>query len=274
MEMIYSDTNVLRYFGAAFAVAEMPADLRDNLLLAPLSVMELLSQLGTSGAEEAYAAIQAFPRIYNPVASGMLPWSDDTFRISIFGLPLGPDVMVQSLNNAIIRVLNTPKATDLLEAGKEMRAMLDIAKQGTTMQFADVLDGWRAHGSLSEDEHRTIFARSIATRAGVDPDKVDVNAVLAALNGLYTFENTKLQVAAGEPAYKVEKHSNDVYDAELLIYLASPNLHLLTSDTGFRRVQGSPQYSRIHIVPPDCLLDPVRAVSTIRRILNPVEAGA
>lgn len=268
MAKIYSDTNVLRYFGTAFARSELPNDLREHLLLAPLSVMELLSQLGTSGAEEAFAAVQAFPKTYNPKASGMLPWSDDTFRISVFGLPPGPDVITPALNNAVVRVLNTPTAADLLDAGKEMRAMLDVAKEGTTKQFSDVLDGWRTEGSLPKDEHRAIFARSIATRAGIDRDKVDVDTVLKALGGLYTFESTKLKIGANEPGYKVEKHSNDVYDAELLIYLADPTLHLLTSDGGFRRVQGSPQYRRVHIVPPGCLLDPDRAADTIRGILN------
>ena len=89
MAKIYTDTNVLRYFGEAFANTTLADDLRDELLLAPLAVMELVSQLGTAGAADAFAAVQAFPRVHNPAASGMLPWSDDLFRISIFGLPPG-----------------------------------------------------------------------------------------------------------------------------------------------------------------------------------------
>ena len=84
-----------------------------------------------------------FPKTYNPKASGMLPWSDDTFRISVFGLPHGEDVINPALNNAVIRVLNSPTAADLLEV-TEMRAMLDAAKDGTTRQFGDVPNGWRA----------------------------------------------------------------------------------------------------------------------------------
>jgi len=69
MPKIYTDTNVLRYFGTAFAKTSLAKDLQDQLLLSPLSVMELLSQLGTEGAAEAFAAVQAFPRIHNPEAS-------------------------------------------------------------------------------------------------------------------------------------------------------------------------------------------------------------
>jgi hypothetical protein len=84
MVKIYTDTNVLRYFGIAFAETSLAEDLKVQLLLSPLTLMELISQLGTDGADEAFAAVQALPRVHNPEATGMLPWSDDLFRMSLF----------------------------------------------------------------------------------------------------------------------------------------------------------------------------------------------
>jgi hypothetical protein len=270
MPKIYTDTNVLRYFGEAFANTTLPDDLRDELLLAPLAVMELFSQLGTAGAADVYAAVHAFPRVHNPAASGMLPWSDDLFKISIFGLPPGENVMMPALNNAINNVLDAKCPEDLFDDGAEMRALLVATKEEAAKQFSDVLDEWRTAGVLEESEHRRIFARSIARRAGFDEDKVDVDAVLSALNALYVFEKTRMKIGASEPEYNVLKHKNDVFDAELLIYLADPSLHLLTSDAGFSRAKNSSQGDRVHVVPADCLRDAKSAEETIRKIVKPV----
>lgn len=264
---IYTDTNVLRYFGEAFETASLPETLRDQMLLSPLSVLELLSQLGTESAAHAFAALQAFPRIHNPKASGMLPWSDDLFRMAIFGIPPGKDVVTPALNNAVIKALNVDKPEELQQEARELRDLMDASKEQAAHQFNDVLNGWKSEGLLPEDEHRAIFARSIARRAGRDETTVDVDFVVSHLNALYVFESTKMQVAARSRQYNVHKHSNDVYDAELLIYLADPTLHLLTSDRGFRRVQGSSQADRVHIVPNKQLRDPLAAEQIIRDIL-------
>jgi hypothetical protein len=270
MAKIYTDTNVLRYFGTAFGETGLTADLRDQLLLSPLSVMELLSQLGTDGAEEAFAAVQAFLRVYNPEASGMLPWSDDTFRMCLFALPPGEDVITPSLNNAVVRALNASEPGDLKADAEELRTLMDASKDQTAKQFSDVLNRWRSEGPLPEEEHRAIFARSIARRAGVDETTVDVDFIVKHLNALYVFESTKMQVAAKSHEYNVDKHSNDVYDAELLIYLADPSLHLLTADKGFRRIEKSSQQDRVHIAAADCLKDPACAERTIRGIVGPL----
>ena len=247
MVKIYTDTNVLRYFGTAFANASLPEDLQVQLLLSPLTMMELLSQLGTDGAEEAFAAVQALPRVHNSAATGMLPWSDDLFRISVFNLAPGTDTVTPALNNAVRNTLNAAKAEDLKEDGKEMRALLDKGKDEAAKNFAAVLNDYRLEGELPQEEHRAIFARSIACRAGVDEATVNVDFVVNSLNALYVFENQKMKVGAKSRDYNVDKHSNDVYDAELLIYLADPTLHLLTSDKGFRRVEKSSQAGRVHI---------------------------
>ena len=274
MVKIYTDTNVLRYFGTAFAKASLAEDLQVQLLLSPLTVMELISQLGTEGAEEAFAAVRALPRVHNAGATGMLPWSDDLFRMSLFNLPPGEDTITPALNNAVINILNAAKAEDLKDDGKEMRALLDEGKDEAAKNFSAVLNSWRSEGQLAEADHRAIFARSIARRAGFDEAKVDVDFVVKSLNALYVFENHRMQVGAQNHDYNVDKHSNDVYDAELLIYLADPTLHLLTSDKGFCRVEKSSQANRVHIADAACLKNPECAANTVRSIVEAAGAAA
>ena len=274
MVKIYTDTNVLRYFGTAFANASLADDLQLHLFLSPLTIMELASQLGTKDAEEAFAAVQALPRVHNAKACGMLPWSDHFFRMCIFNLPPVEDVSTVTLNNAIVKILNAAKAEDLREEGKEMRVLLDAAKAEAARNFEAVLNDWRSVGPLPEAEHRAIFARSIARRAKVDEAKVDIDFVIESLHALYVFENHRMRIGARNHNYNVDKHSNDAYDAELLIYLADPRMHLLTCDTGFRRVEKSSQANRVHIAEVACLNNPKYATATIRHIVETASAVA
>src|ERR1035438_1084676 len=271
MVKIYTDSNVLRYFGTAFAHTSLPDDLQVQLLLAPLSTMELMSQLGTDGAEEAFAAFQALPKFHNPRATGVLPWSDNLFRY-LLKLPPLEDTITTSLNNAVINILNSTGAGALRADGEKWRAIWDREKRGAANNFSAVLDSWRAEGPLSEAEHRAIFARSIARRAGADESAVDVDSIVMSLNAHYVFEHDRMEAAAENPDYNVSKHENDVIDAELLIYLADPELHLLTSDKGFRRVARSSQASQVHIIEQASLIDAKCASEVIRSIVESVPA--
>lgn len=274
MVKIYTDTNVLRYFGEAFATRSVPQEIAVQLLLAPLAILELLSQLGTADAESAFAAIQALPRVHNPAACGMLPWSDDFFRMCLFKLPPSQDSVTQSINNAVNNVLNATNAADLATDGAEMRALLDKGKNEAVGNFTDLSASAKAEGILDPAEDRRIFAQSITRRAGVEPASVDVDFVLTHLDAHYRFEQQRINAAVDNPEYNVRKRANDVYDAELLIYLADPSLHLLTCDAGFKRASGSSQANRIHIVPADALRAPDTAITTLEKIVESAERGA
>lgn len=274
MVRIYTDTNVLRYFGEAFAASAVPQEIAIQLFLAPLVTLELLSQLGTEGAEGAFAAVHALPRVHNPTACGVLPWSDDFFRMCLFKLQPGQDIVTQSINNAVNRVLNAANAGELKAEGEEMRALLDQGKNEAANNFTVLRASIGAEGKIEPAEDRRIFAQSIARRAGVEPESVDVDFVLTHLDAHYRFEQQRINAAVDNPEYNVTRRANDVYDSELLIYLADPSLHLLTCDTGFKRSNGSPQADRIHIVPVDALRDPEIAIATLREIAETAKAAA
>ena len=274
MVRIYTDTNVLRYFGEAFTTRTVPQEIAVQLFLAPLAILELLSQLGTEGAENAFAAVQALPRVHNPAACGVLPWSDDFFRTCLFKLQPGQDIITQSINNAVNRVLNAANAAELKAEGEEMRALLNKGKNEAADNFTALRASVSAEGRLDPAEERRIFAQSIARRAGVEPESVDVDFVLTHLDAHYRFEQQRINAAIDNPEYNVTKRANDVYDSELLIYLADPSLHLLTCDTGFKRASGSSQANRIHIVPTDALRDPETAITTLQGIVESAKAAA
>ena len=150
----------------------------------------------------------------------------------LFKLPPGNDVMTQSLNNSIVRVLNATTAAELKAEGDEMRAMLEAGKQQALQDFAALRDSMRAEGRLDAAQDRTIFAQSIAREANVAQESVDVDSIVSSLAAHYRFEQQRIDSAATHPHYNFSKRINDAYDSELLIYLADPSLRLLTCDTG------------------------------------------
>jgi hypothetical protein len=267
MVKIYTDTNVLHYFGEAFRTQAVPPEMAIQLLLAPIALLELLSQLGTRDAESAFAAVHALPRVHNPQRCGVLPWSDDFFRMCLFKLPPEKDVMIQSLNNAIVRVLNARSAGELKSDGDEMRAMMDAGKQQALTDFTALRDSMRAEGRLDTVQDQTIFAQSIARKAGIAPESVDVDATVSNLAAHYAFEQQRIANAATNPEYNLTKRINDAYDSELLVYLADPSLHLLTCDTGFNRAKEAIQGGRIHLAKPDELRTSEGALKVLKSII-------
>ncbi|WP_158786837.1 hypothetical protein [Granulicella sp. L46] len=173
---IYTDTNVLHYFGQAFHTESVPAEIAVQLLLAPIAILELLSQLGTKDAESAFAGVQALPRVHNPEACGVLPWSDDFFRMCLFKTPPSKEDVIRSINNAIVRVLNAGSVSELRAEGEEMRRLLDASKQMALNDFAALRDSMQAEGRLDPAEDRRIFAQSIARKADADRETVDVDS--------------------------------------------------------------------------------------------------
>ncbi|HVN92883.1 MAG TPA: hypothetical protein VMT38_04275 [Terracidiphilus sp.] len=155
-----------------------------------------------------------------------------------------------------------------------MRALLDKCKNEAADNFTALRASVNAEGRIDPAEDRRIFAQSIARRAGVEPESVDVDLVLTHLDAHYRFEQQRINAAIENPEYNVTKRANDVYDSELLIYLADPSLHLLTCDTGFNRSKESSQANRIHIVPADDLRDPDSATRTLQGIVESAKAAA
>jgi hypothetical protein len=267
---IYTDTNTLRYFGIAFRDIELDEDLRDHLIMSPMSILELLAQLAAGDAVEAFAAIQAIRRVHNPKYVAILPWSDDGLR-TLFGLEPNPGPFMESIGNAVNNCLVAATAEELHEDSLPLQAILLKTKAETAANFAALLKWRREEGKLAEADNRAMFASSIAWRAGAPVEGINVDEIICQLEALYIFETEKLEIAARSENYNVEKHANDIYDAEQLVHLLDPVLHFLTSDGGFKRAAASSQSSRIHIAPAPSLMNPKLATAVIRQILT--EAG-
>ena len=74
---VYFDTVSFREIGKALENAALPDDLRENVVVSPLSAFEVLSQLTIVKADEVLRQIQAIHNWINPKKAALLPWPDD-----------------------------------------------------------------------------------------------------------------------------------------------------------------------------------------------------
>jgi hypothetical protein len=269
---IYFDTNVLRYFAQAFRDRSIDADLKQHIVVSPISLLEILSEIGTEQAEEAFRTVKAFPNIFdtdNPIP--LLPWESEVFRVLVFNLPPQQDQLAELLSHATARALYANTAAELRDDARQLRDLMDRSKLSATDDFAALLASLRQHGTGADAEHRQIFANGIAHRAGLPQEGVDANHVIERLNAPWAYEYGHVINAARERGYDPYRHQNDFFDTEQLVYLAHPDMHLLTNDQGFRRARQSEQFRRIRWEPVHIFQNPAEATRVMRAMVAPPE---
>jgi len=98
--------------------------------------------------------------------------------------------------------------------------------------------------------------------------------IVAALSAYHEYDLNKLKVALANPNYNAEKHKNDLFDSEQLIYLGDPKLHFLVLDGGYvAKVVKSPFSGRIHHVERSRLAAPASAETVLREIIASGSGG-
>lgn len=266
-ERLYLDTVAFHQFGKAFAKAELPPELRDRMLISPITMFEVLSQLTTTGADDVLRQLQATLNWTNPKHTGLLPWPDDAL-FSIWFKKIAPD---HEFKTRMEKALNTCLAAnspgELREEAGRLKDAMDETKDRTAQDFGLLLEAARKEGLDGEGFSKAWF-QGIANRIKADSASRDMAEIVTQLNAYHEFEKEKLRVALASKGYNPERHKNDLLDAEQLIYLSDPSLCFLTCDNGFRRIKDSPQAKRIFIVtPPEDLAKPT-VVETVRKILG------
>src|SRR6266571_392384 len=272
-ERIYLDTVAFRQFGKAFETDALPSDLRDRILISPLTVFEVLSQLTTAEAAEVLRQVHAVLNWTNPKHTGLLPWPDDAL-FCVWNKKLPPvDDFTARMQKAFNVCLAAQSVEELQEDAGKLKDVMDSMRAKTAGDFGRLLDAARKEG-LEGGNFSKAWFQGIANRVKADSKSKDMKEIVAALNAYHEFEESKLRVALLSKDYKPEKHQNDLLDAEQLIYLSDPFLCFLTCDSGFRKlVKKSPQTKRIIVAPPHELIDAATVEVLVRGITTRPENG-
>jgi hypothetical protein len=116
---IYLDTNAFRYFGHAFANTTLTDDLRDKVLISPLSAFEVFAQLADErDGDKVLNYVHAIRNWTNPKRSGLLPWPNEWLYQVWFQKPHEDDGFTRKMQDAF----NMCLATDSISSFKQMAA--------------------------------------------------------------------------------------------------------------------------------------------------------
>jgi hypothetical protein len=265
-ERIYFDTAVFREVGKAFEENSLPTELRHRVLISPLAVFEVWSQLTIAKADEVLKQVRAILNWTDTEHAGLLPWPDDALFGIWFKKPAPDDEFKERMQNAFNTCLATESVETLqAEAGK-LKDEMDKTKEKTAQDFARLIAAARNEPLEGEKFSRAWF-QGIATRVKADPKSREMSEIVTTLNAYHEFEKGKLQIALANTNYNPGKHQNDLFDAEQLIYLSDPSLCFLTCDAGIANlVKNSSQAKRVICVAPEELANATKVEKLIRGI--------
>jgi len=265
--LVYFDTDCFHHFAATFQNCALANDLRDKILFSPVTMMEVFSHLARNWGNKVHKQIQGLHNWVVPDHALVLPWMDAATSQIGFGVKPEDDGYTKRLQ-ADLNACATSELPGLLDVAKGRDAELQQVKQTYAGHFQDTVQFFRTT-PLTEDAFTKVWLNGLAQRSAVPPNTRPAAEVVAALSALHEFEFSKLKVAIHNKSYNAQKHRNDLFDAEQLIYLGDSVLHFLTLDGGYlTKIMKSPQRCRIHRVSESVLADAGKVEILLRQITS------
>lgn len=243
--LVYFDTDAFHRIGQTFAKQGLAEELRERILLSPITFLEALSHLTLDSRDEILIHIQAVHNWLNPKRAGLLPWPDVAIARIGFNKILEDD-FIDRAEKTINHCLSTDSADYFRESAGKLKDALDKIKDSTAEGFARLVELYRKDPIVGE-KFSEVWVHGIAQRVKADPKSRPLPDIVAGLSAYHEFEEARLKVAASNPAYEPDK--NDLIDSEQLVYLGDPALHFITCDGGYsKRIKKSAQAARIYKV--------------------------
>ena len=272
MTFFYFDTNVLRYFGHAFQSTQLESSLRSRIALSPLSVAELLAQLGGKGSEaqEAYDAIQAIRNWVDPNNAIMLDWPQIFIREYVFGIPTPSGAPLPSVTKVDRFLQPGLDLTSLRKIGGEIkRSWEKIELKSAETRRSNILLLRHHKIKAPRDLLLEWSIKTLRSISEVTDTNSDRDAILEKLSAYHELQITTLSIALRDDRYSFlsGRRMNDQVDLEQLVYLADDRARYLTSDKkAYRRVKATPQGCRIWIESPSRLMDAKNAIAILTKM--------
>lgn len=260
----YFDSDTFHRIGATFSAQGLAPELRERILVSPITLLEVLSHLTLKKNAEVLAHIQSVHNWVNPKRAGLLAWPTQAIAEIGFQTKVDSDDFMNRLEKTINICLATESPEELRESASKLKNFLDRMKDSTYADFSRLVEGWRKE-PLTPEAFSEMWVYGIAKRTKVDPACRAVADIVSSLSAYHEFEEQRLLTAANNPEYKPDK--NDLLDSEQLPYLGDPQLHFLTCDGGYAaRIKKSPQVARIHKVALDELATVEKVEALLRRV--------
>jgi hypothetical protein len=263
---VYFDSDTFHRIGATFSAQGLSPELRERILVSPITMLEVLSHLTLKRNAEILAHIHAVHNWLNPQRAGLLAWSTRAIAQIGFLKEAEPDDFTSRIQESINICLATDSPEELRESASKLKDSLDRMKESTSADFSRLVEGWR-NESLTPEAFSEMWVHGIARRAKANPYCRPVADIISSLSAYHEFEEQRLLTAVNNREYNPDK--NDLLDSEQLPYLGDSQLHFLTCDGGYlARIKKSPQAARIHKV----ALDELASVEKVEALLRKITA--
>jgi hypothetical protein len=262
--LAYFDSDVFHRVGATFSNRGLAPELRERILVSPITILEVLSHLTLKKNEEILTQIKAVHNWVNPKRAGLLAWPTDAIaRIGFLQEPKSDDFMSR-IEKTINVCLATDSPDELRESASKLKDALDRMKASSSADFSHLVEGCRKE-PFTPEQFSEMWLHGIAKRTNSDPECRPVADIISSLSAYHEYEEQRLMTAVRDPAYKPKE--NDILDSEQLPYLGDDKLHFVTCDGGYAaRIKKSPQLARIHRVALDEFASVQQVESLLRRI--------
>src|SRR6516164_3443516 len=163
---IYFDTVSFRLIGDSFQTQTLPQELRDRILISPLTLYEIWSQLTIGDGESMLKRVQSLANWTNP-KTGLLPWPDDAVY-AVWHKRIAPeDGFTKRMETACNLCLAATSPSQLKEAAQELKTTMDKVKSDMAFAFGQLMSSAKQQ-SLSSKHYSDPWFQGIARRAKAD----------------------------------------------------------------------------------------------------------
>ncbi|MBI2818305.1 MAG: hypothetical protein HYX72_15345 [Acidobacteria bacterium] len=272
MTFVYFDTNVIRYFAQAFQTSELDASLRSRIAVSPLSIAELLAQLGGKGIQLAFEAIRAIDNWTGADSAYGLDWPQEFIKEYVFGIPIPSGARLPRVFDKLSAVCRSnPDFSSFRRTAQEIKNVWEkeTRKSAETRRSNTLL---LRHQKINAPRERLLESslKSLRAISGVSRASGNRQDILSKLSAYHELEIKTIAIALRDHNFNFlsPKRMNDQVDLEQLIYLADDRLRYLTCDKGYKKLEGTPQWPRIRIEIREKLIHPQSATCILRDMLE------
>ena len=256
----YFDTNIIHYLREGLKGQSLAQEQKEKVVLSPISVLELVSQIAVA-PDEALGAIHTMKSWIDTQHADLLGWRHAFIAHWVFSKEVADEVS-EGLKRVLTVCYETEAADDKLRddastllkflrnSKRKKAALLDKAAQNIRKTPKDnSKDNLRGAARLA-------IASGLRGEVAAKPDEMSDDALAGDLPAYFEYHMDLIvrAIPDGNFNFFSEKHLNDHFDAEQLVFLADPSLHFFTADKGYGCAANVEP--RVHILEANQVRDP------------------
>lgn len=273
---LYFDTNIIHYLREGLKEQSLSQEQKENVVLSPITVLELVSQIAVA-PDEALGAIHAMKSWIDTQHADLLGWRHAFIAHWVFSKKVADEVS-EGLTRVLTVCYESKDAdTTLRDDAGALLKFLRNAKRKKAALLDNAAQTIRKTPKDNSKENLTGAARlaiasGLRNEVGAKPDEVADDALAGFLPAYFEY-HTDLIVRAipdGNFNFFSDKHLNDHFDAEQLVFLADPSLHFFTADKGYGCAANAEP--RVHILEANQVRDPAVALNLMTTEIQKIPA--